>query len=170
MTSIKKTVFILAGFLLPSLALAQEEAPLGEQPQFSGYSGAAWAHVYETLAQYMPQNAISRLTLIAYHLTAEEICNGVHTDTAKVGQAVLALRPSNFDELSEAKQTHWNEIFLANLGMVIGVMLAEHAEEADSFCNEVHQLMADESNDWHYFDVNWVEGEDESEDDSGDDS
>jgi len=168
MTSIKKTLVLMAGFLIPLLTFAQEEAALGEQPEYATRSGAAWAHVYETLSQYMPEDVISRLTLIAYHLTAEEICNGVHTNTAKVGQAVLALRPSNFDELSEAKQTHWNEIFLANLGMVIGVMLAEHAEEADSFCNEVHQLMADESNDWHYFDVNWVEGE--PEEDSGDDS
>ncbi len=145
-------------FLAPVAALGLMAGPLQAQEEsevvegFESHAQAAWDHVHAIAAPFMSPDAISKLQLIAYHLAAEQVCDTVHTDPEKVGAAMLALRPANWDELDEEKQKHWNAALATNFGIVLGVMIAEHAGSAVPFCAEVDALMANPEVDWHLFD------------------
>ncbi len=145
--------FLAAAALSAGLAvqaLAQDEAEV--TAEIESHAKGAWDQVHAIAEPYMSAQAVSKLQLIAYHLAAEQVCEGVHSDPEKVGAAMLELRPANWDELDEDKQKHWNLALATNFGIVLGVMLAEHADSATPFCAEVGALMANEEVDWHLFD------------------
>ena len=160
-------VFFLV-MITPFWAFAQEEAAASDEASegmtepYSEHSLAAWHHVNEILSDFMPVHVASEMSLIAYHLAAEQMCDGVHTDPAKSGAAILELRPTNWDDLSEKAQQHWRDQFLTGFGIVLGVMIAEHAEHLGSFCEEVGTLITTDGNDWHYFDTSQPPAESES--------
>ena len=141
----KKVTFGISvlSLLLLSSAFAQD---------ISDSESAAWTEAYEMLSEYMDAQAVSKMTLVAYHLTAEQLCDDVHTDSNKINEAITAVRPSNYHDLPASSREHWNQAFLGNFGLVMGVMLAEHAGEGEAFCNEVRAVIADEDSTWDYFD------------------
>ncbi|GAA4766604.1 hypothetical protein GCM10023219_09990 [Stakelama sediminis] len=119
--------------------------------QFNGYEDAAWTAMRADLAKAIPEHEASQLTLIAYHAVAEMLCDGVKMNMPKVTEATLALHPTNWDGLSAADQKQWDHTILVNYGMIVGVMLAEHADNSAPLCEDARSMIADEDNDWHYF-------------------
>lgn len=152
MKIMKIALITMLALLSPMWAAAQEGAEADTTEPYAEHSIAAWDHVNEILSDFMPPHVASKMSMVAYHLAAEQICDGVHTDPAKSGQAVLDLRPTNWDDLSEKAQQHWRDQFLTGFGIVLGVMIAEHSEHAEPFCNEVSSLIANDEVDWHFFD------------------
>lgn len=131
---------------LSSMALAQEAKT------FVGYENAAWEKVYEGLQQNMPIATASRLKFLVYHNVAVTLCDDLKTDAEKVQVATAELHPENWEELSQEDRTQWTNTFLVNYGIIFGVMLAEHAEHAEPFCEEARQTAADKETE-SYFDA-----------------
>ena len=137
-------------FAMP--AFAQDSPPVNAK-------GETWKIVYSLIDELMNEEIASKMSMIAYHEVAQEICDGVHTDPAKIKAAVLDMRPINYAELTEDDRHLWNKTALANYGMVFGVMLDQNIEDRDAFCTNVRATIADKDNDWHYFDTEPVRDE-----------
>lgn len=120
-------------------AFADEKA----SDPYHGHESAAWSKLHQGMEESMSTQAASKLKYIAYHKVARVLCDGVSTDTAKIAKAVSALHPNNWDSLSEAARASWTSTFLVHYGSAYGIMLAEHADNAEPFCKEVNDLIAD---------------------------
>jgi len=133
-----RSVCALAAALLvvaaPAAAQDEPSAP------YEQHEGAAWEEAFHHLLLYMSDDAASRLILVAYQSLAADLCENIEVDPIKFKPVGDALHPSNWDDLSEADRTEWNSKYLANFGMVIGLLLAEHADNVESFCEEAHSV------------------------------
>jgi hypothetical protein len=152
---IRKLVTFVAALglgLLPCLSMAattNESEKAAEQ--FNGYESAAWAAMQKDLAKVIPEHEASELTLVAYHAVAEMLCDNVKMDMEKVKAVVTNLHPTNWDDLNEQDHKQWEHLILVNYGMIVGVMLAEHADNAPPMCEDARAMIADKENDWHFF-------------------
>lgn len=138
----------LASALAATPALAQDTST---PPPVAEFEDAAWKAMNADLATVMPRAEIAGLKLIAWHAVAEMLCDRVAMDMDKVTKATAALHPTNWEELTAEDHKTWEHNLLVNYGMIVGVMLAEHAENPAPVCAEANELMADSASDWHYF-------------------
>ena len=152
MKNITKGMTLALSLLFSSASVSAEEGESQAQA-FAGYEDAAWQAMDEDLSKVLPEHEISALKLIAYHAVAEILCDGVSMDMERVHAATIALHPENWSELTDDEKKTWGNMLLVNYGMIVGVMLSEHAEKPAPMCAEANEMIADKENDWHYFAV-----------------
>lgn len=139
-----KTLWSLVGVVSLALAgSARDQEAAKDSPPYAHFEGTAWQNMQKQLLHSFSEDAASRVTFMAYHGVAADLCEGVSFDKAKMNKAVADLHPENWTELTEEARANWYNVFLLNYGMAYGVLMAEHADQAGPFCAEAKATAAD---------------------------
>ncbi len=140
---------ILSRLFAASLALAV--VPAIAQSSESGREGAAWLQAYEMQDNVFTGPQRTALNQLAYHAAAANICEGLVLDRAKFSTGLAALEHADIVSLSDDELDYYHRHLLVNFGVAVGIMLAEHADDAAVFCEDARAHMNDPDA-VHYFD------------------
>jgi hypothetical protein len=126
-------------------------APAVAQGAESGREDAAWLQAYEMQGNMLTGPQRTALNQLAYHAAAANICEDLVLDRAKFSSGLAALEHADIVSLSDAELEYYQRHLMVNFGVAVGIMLAEHADNAAAFCEDAHAHMNDPDA-VHYFD------------------
>jgi hypothetical protein len=120
---------------------------------------AAWRQLDKAMAANFDEEQRGKLVWIGYNVAATALCDDLSLDISKMRASMEALQPADAG-MEEEKKQYLHNALLVNLGMAVGIFMAEHADAQDSFCAEATALRDDPEDTTNLFSDPEAEAED----------
>ena len=108
----------------------------GAAAEYEGRENEAWAHAGDVIDGTMSEFQKSKLLYLAYHGAADLICEDLAIDRVKFDLELATMQHEQDESLSDEEHAFYHDRVLIHYGLAVGIMLAEHAGEKESFCKE----------------------------------
>ncbi len=122
----------------PLTALAQSV------PETPGRMEAAWRAAFDIQGDMLTPAQHVELAALAWHIVAGDLCEDIAVDQEKFAAALGAMKHGDGDDTTEEERRFFRDFVLINLGVAVGIMLAEHADDVPATCEEAHETMKEE--------------------------
>lgn len=138
-----KTFRIARGLIAPVAALCIGLGAAQAQEQDDDRLDEAWKDVFEAQEGILTPKQSAQLNNLAYGAAVARVCDGFTLDQKKFMTGLSEAVEPSVEGLTEEQHVERGTAILIDLGMRVGVFIAEGNEDKDDFCKSATEAKAD---------------------------
>lgn len=147
-----RSLIVATLIFLAQPALAQNESEADTRHQ-----EAAWKIAFDMHGGTFTTEQRIKLLQLAWHLAIGNLCDEMHVDQLAFGMALAELEHADGAEASDEEHRFFEQHLFQNLGVAVGIFLAEGVEDPDAACAQAKEEMSG-TDTTHYFSVDVNQG------------
>jgi hypothetical protein len=138
-----KTLRIARGLIAPVAALCIGLGGAQAQQQDDDRLDEAWKDLFQAQEGILTPKQSAQLNNLAYAAAVARVCDGFTLDQKKFMEGLSAAVEPSVEELTEEQHIERGTAILIDLGMRVGIFMAEGNGDKADFCKEAAESKSD---------------------------